>query len=344
MAAKLIQVSDDSGSNWYTLPGNTGEWNDEAGELEDTIFGQTYKSGQSNLINWSVTSNAVYKGFAGYTVDIKQSGTSTTMTTEASTLVSGKTYLIDDTAKVVFDHTATFVVYDNAVDHTADLDNIDFLFGTVTFLSAYTVTGAVTIDGKYHTMTALAKYRNFTLTQTMEPIDTSDIPAVQANSGHRTFDQGLRTVGLETSGVFATANGYRAALVARTELVIEINPDGGGKSVARGLFKPTSRGQSGNIGELEEENVSFTLSVPTTALLSIPFGWVFTATDLSTSVVKTLEAWQDETDLDVRYLSDGTNGLTGLCVVADVSLSGGLESMNEFSCTYQGTGAVAAVP
>lgn len=344
MAAKLIQVSDDSGSNWYTLPGNTGEWNDEAGELEDTIFGQTYKSGQSNLINWSVTSNAVYKGFAGYTVDIKQSGSSTTFTGEAFTLVSGKTYQIDDTTKRVWDHTATTVVYDNAVDHTADVESIDFLFGTVTFASAYSVTSPVTADGKYHTLTALAKYRNFTLTQTMEPIDTSDIPAVQANSGHRTFDQGLRTVGLEVSGVFDTANGYRAALVARSELVIEINPDGGGKSVARGLFKPTSRGQSGNIGELEEENASFTLSVPTTALLEVPFRWVFTATDLSTSVVKTLESWQDETDLDVRYLSDGTNGLTGACVVADVSLSGGLEAMNEFSCTYQGTGTVTAVP
>ena len=88
----------------------------------------------------------------------------------------------------------------------------------------------------------------------------------------------------------------------------------------------------------------FRSSVPTTALLATPFKWAFTATDLSTSVVKTLEAWQNETDLDVQYLSDGTNGLKGLCVVADVSLSGGLEAMNEFSCTYQGTGAVTAVP
>lgn len=344
MAAKVVQVSDDSGANWYTLPGNSGEWSDEAGELDDTIFGQTFKSGQSNLINWNVTANAVYKGFAGYTVDIKQSGTSTVMTGEAMSLVSGKTYQIDDTTKRVWDHTATFVIYDNAIDHTADLLNIDFLFGTVTFLAAYTPSTPITVDGKYHTLTALAKYRNFTLTQTMEPIDETDIPAAQANSGHRVFNQGLRTVALDVSGVFATANGYRAALVARSEVVIEINPDGGGKTVARGFFKSTTRGQSGNVGELEEEQVSFVLSVPATALLSTPFEWVFTATDLSTSVVKLLEAWQNETDLDVRYLHDGTNGLTGLCVVADVSLSGGLEAMNEFSVTLQGSGTVIAVP
>lgn len=343
MPAKIVQVSDDSGSNWYTLPGNSGEWNDEAGELEDTIFGQNYKSGQSNLINWSITANAVYKGFAGYTVDIKQSGSSTTMTGEASTLVSGKTYQIDATTKRVWDHTATFVIYDNAVDHTADVASIDFLFGTVTFDSGYTVTGPVTIDGKYHTLTALAKYRNFTLTQTMEPIDTTDIPAAQANSGHMTFDHGLKTVSLETSGVYATANGYRAALVARSELVIEINPDGSGKSVARGFFKPTGRGQSGNVGELEEETVSFTLSVPATATLQRPFGWEFTATDLSTSVVKCIESWEDESALDARYLDDGSTGFSGSVVVADISLAGGVESMNEFSVTLQGTGAAATV-
>ena len=62
------------------------------------------------------------------------------------------------------------------------------------------------------------------------------------------------------------------------------------------------------------------------------------------AVVKTLTAWQDGLDLDVRYLSDGVNGLSGTAVVADISLAGGLEAMNEFSCTFQGSGTVTTVP
>lgn len=343
MAAKVIQLSDDAGVTWYTLPGNSGEFSDEAGELDDTIFGQNYKSGQSNLINWSISANAVYKGFAGYTVDIKKSGTSTTFTGEATTLVSGKTFAIDDSTKDAWDPAATFVVYDGGVDHTADVLNIDFLFGRVTFKAAYTVTGAVTVDGKYLPLATMASYRSFNLTQTMEAIDDTDIPAAQANNGHRTMDYGLKTVQLDVSGVYAVSNGFRAELIGRNQVIVEINPDGGSKSVARGFFRNTTRGQSGDVGALEEENVSYTLSVPAASLLKTPFQWLFTSSDLSTSVIKSIEAWQNETALSARYLPDGSTGLSGAVVVSDISLQGGLEAMNEFTVSLQGSGEVSTV-
>lgn len=344
MAAKLVQISDDGGSNYYTLPGNQGEFRDELGELDDTIFGQNFKSGQPNLIGWSCVANALYKGFAGYTVSIKQQGTSTTMTGEAMSLVSGKTYKTTNAAKNVWDRTATFTVYGNGIAiANSNILNIDFLFGQVTFQAAYTPTTPITVDGKYLAMTQLAKYRSFTLTQTQEPIDNTDIPTAQTNSGHKTYGYGLKTVSLECAGVYASSNGYRAALVARSEILIEINPDNSAKSVARGFFKPSTRSQKGNVGELEEETAAFVLSVPTTSLLKTPFRWEFSSsTDLSTSVQKALNAWLNETTLKVQYMPDGVTGLRGDCVVSDISLSGGLEAMNEFKCTLMGTGAVTA--
>lgn len=340
---KTIKISDDGGSNYYTLPGNSGEFVDDLGELDDTIFGQSFKSGQPNMIGWSVNANAFYKGFAGYVVQIKKQDTSTAMTGEAMSLVTGKTYQIDATTKRIWDRTATFVVYDNGVDQTDEVLSIDFLFGKVTFKAAYTVTGPVTVDGSYWTTQTLAKYRSFTLGMTEEPIDNTDIPTAQANSGHMTFEYGLKSVSLDLSGVYAVANGYRASLVAREELIIELDPGGNDNSVARGYFRPLTRSQSGNIGELEEENSSFTLSVPTTALLARPFGWEFaTPGDLSTAVQKCIEAYLDETVLKVDYSDNGTTGHRGDCLVADISLTGGLEAMNEFTVTLQGTGAVTA--
>ncbi len=342
MPAKVVQISDDDGANYYVLPGNSGEFSDESGALDDTIFGQNFKSGQPNLINWSVKANALYKGFAGYIVDIKKSGSTTTFTAEATTLVSGKTYKITSATKNVWDRTFTPTVYDNAVDHTADVESIDYLLGRVTFKSAYSITGPVTISGKYFPMTVLAKYRSYTLTQTVSPIDDTDIPTAQANNGHMTYEYGLKTVSLEVSGVYASTNGYRASLVARDELVIEINPDGAEESMCRGFFKPTNRSQSGNVGDLEEEKASFTLFVPTD-LDTPPFKWLHTSSPLSTSVQKALGAFENETVLKVQYLPDGATGLEGDCIISDVSLSGGLTAMNEFSVNLQGTGEVTVV-
>lgn len=351
MAAKTVQVSDDNGSNWYTLPGNSGEFSDEAGSLDDTIFGQLFQSGQPNLIGWSVNANALFKGFAGYTVDIKKTGTPTTMTDEAMSSIATDTYQVTASTKRILDPDTTIVVEDNNVAVAAsNIEYIDYLFGIVKFITAYTPTEPITITGKYLPQSILAKYRNFTLTMTMDPIDNTDIPAAQANSGHRTFDPaGLKTVTLETSGVYDSTNGYRTDLVARTTLVIEVNPDGASQTVARGFFKPTARGQSGNVGDLEEETASFTLFVPSNntdyvSKMQVPFRWNFSSSTLSTAVQKCITAWQNATALDVRYLSDGVNGLKGDCVVADVSLSGGLDAMNEFSVSLQGTGVVTAVP
>ena len=342
MGAKTIQVSSDD-ITYYTLPGNTGEFQDQLGVLDDTIFGQSFKSNQPNLINWSVNANALYKGFAGYMVVIKKSGTPTTMTGEACSLVTGKTYKVTAATKQLLDRATAVVVKDNGVDHTADVDNIDYLFGRVTFKAPYTVIGPVTIDAKYLPLAEMAKYQKFTLTQSMDPINNSDMPTLHANSGHETFDFGLRTVGLELSGVYASANGYRASLIAREELVIEVCPDGGGKTVARGFFRPATRKQSGKVGALEEENAMFNLTVPDAPLLKTPFSWLLTSSDVSMAVQKCMDAFLNNTNLFVKYLPDGSTGLKGSTLVTDFSLQGGMDSMNEFSVNLQGSGQVTAI-
>lgn len=78
--AKVVQVSDDNGSTWYTLPGNGGEFSKESSSIDDTVFGQDYKSSEVGLIGWTVSAQAFYKGFAGYSADIKKAGSNTAFT------------------------------------------------------------------------------------------------------------------------------------------------------------------------------------------------------------------------------------------------------------------------
>ena len=355
MAAKSIKVSTD-GIIWNTLPGQTGSWDDTLGMLDDTVFGQVYKSNQPGLIDAKITADAYYKGFAGYNATIKAVGTTTAFTAEAMTLVSGKTYKITNTVKQIWDRTVNLTVYDNGVDKTAFVASIDYLFGQVTFLSTYTVTGPVTVTGSYFPTAALAQYRAFTLNQTAVAIETSDLPTMQSNSGIRTFSLGLRSVSLQVDGIYKnSAPAYRGYITGRNEVIIELSPDGGGKTVSRGFYKAASRKASGKVGELELETVQFDLFVPASILtsaagpsLATPFNWQFTNTDLSTAVQQVLNAYINGTSLYVQYLPDGgaTAGAglqNNAAVVTSCTLSGGYDAMNMFNVTLQASGAVTTV-
>lgn len=346
--AKLVRVSDDAQSTWETLPGGTGEWNDDADQITDTIFGQTFESNEVGLITWTANANALYKGFAGYVADVKEPGTPTAFTTEAMTLVAGKTFRIDDATKEVWDRSATApVIFDNAIDHSADVESIDYLFGQITFLTAYSVTEPITATGTSLPMANIAKASSFTLTQTAAPIDESDFDTSQANGGYRVFQPGLRTVSLDLGGFYASSNDFFSVIAARNELIIEINPDGGGLSMARGFFKMVTRGQSGDVGALEEESVTFALNVPESDSVGVGniehvFNWDHdSTTTLSESIKICLQSFIDQTLIDVSYAPEGLGqlGYDGSVMVTDVSLSSGLDAMNEFTANFQGSGA-----
>ncbi len=352
MAAKTIQVSDDNGSSWSTLPGSGGGFSVESEQVNDTILGATFESNFPGILQWQVESNAIWKGFAGYLAEIRQIGSTTSMTTEAMTLVSGKTYKITNAAKNVWDRAATFNVFDNGVNHNADVENIDFLFGRVTFKSAYTVTGPVTVTGSYFPMSQLGKGNAFTLTMSAEAIKTTDFATAQANGGYHTNMPGLRTVSLELQGIFDATVNSKDDLVDRVELIVDIDPVGDGKSVARGFFRIVNTGQSGDVGALEEETLNLSLSVPVSGNFTIEsvFKWLHESdSTIPAAIKKIITAWQNETTIDVRYLPTGAtgasplDGIAGDAIMTDISLSGALTDMNRFEATFVGTGAYTEV-
>ena len=343
--AKRIQISPD-GSIWYTLPGNKGEFQHEAGQIKDTIFGQNFESNQTGIIGWTISANGLYKGFAGYVTKLMKSGTPTVMTGEAMSLVSGKTYKITAASKNVLDRLTAVVVKDNAVAvASADIESIDYLFGRVTFKSSYTPTGPITMDGKYLPLVQIAGANSFTLTQTANPIDNTDYEVAQANNGFRTFEYGLRTVSLSCKGIYKPTNAFADLLIARAECIIEINVDGSGKSVARGFFKPVNTGQDGNVGELENDGLDFSLSVPDQEGITLPFSWMHDGTtSLSMAIRTALNSWESGDMVEVNYMADGESGKSGEAIITDLSLSGGLEAMNEFTVKFQGSDAPDVFP
>jgi hypothetical protein len=347
--AKVVAVSTDD-LTYNTLPGSSGELSRDGAVIDDTIFGEAYKSGMTGILQWTVNANAVYKGYAGYLAKLKKMGTSTVMTTEACALVSGKTYQISNSAKRIWDRSAVVTVFDNAVDHTSDVEAVDYLFGTITFKATYTVTGAVTITGKYFPTADLAKWQSYTLTQTAEAIKDTDGPTAQANGGYNTNSPGLKTVTLEVPSVYDRTAAWAIELINRREVLIEINPDGNAKSIARGFFRLTADKQSGNVGALEQETLSFTLNVPLSSgaagfpSVDRPFGWSHAVdSPIPTAVKNCLNAWENETEIYVRYLPDAVNGIKGLAVVTNMTLTGGMEAPSSFAVTLLGDGGLTDI-
>jgi predicted secreted protein len=356
MAAKKIQISTDGGSTWLDLPGSQGGFNSEAEEVDDTILGQTFKSNDVGLIGWSVSSDGIYKGFSGYLAEIKQVGTATGFTAEAMALVSGKTYQITDGTKAIWDRSeATMDILDNAISvSAANIESIDYLFGRVTFVSSYTPTTPITATGKYFPVSAAGCSNSYNLTMNADAIDQTCFSLAQANGGYRVFTAGLRTVSLELTGIFDATENFKSILLARQEIIIEIDPAGDGGSIARGFFKLTSTGQSGAVGALEEETLNFSLTVPdetTNPEADPPFSWSHSgSTRLSPAIQAALTSWLSELNTyQVRYLPTGVtgasplDGIKGAFVVTDISLSGGLSAMNTFQMELQGTGAYTEV-
>ena len=341
--AKVVQTSPDD-VTYTTLPGGSGSLNFEAAEINDTIFGQSFNSNEIGLINWNASANAVFKGFPGYVAKVKiVSGTATEVTGRPMAVVSGQRYKASTAAETLWDRSKTVTVYDDATDVTAEVESFNYLFGEIVFKSTYTVTGTITADYGYFGTSSVAKAQSLNLTQTADTIDQTDFDTAQGNNGYQVFGPGLRTINAEISGFYDHSAGFIATLLARDELILEINPDGNDKSVARGFFKLTSHSQDGDVGALEQTSLNFSLAVPDGA--EVPFGWSHANdTTLSTAIRTLLDAYIDETKPYVQYLYDGTNGHKGQVVVTDISLATGLDVMNEFTVNLQGTDAPTVVP
>lgn len=108
----------------------------------------------------------------GYSTGIYRSGTSTGMTAEACSLVTGKTYRVTNAARRLLDPAVAVVVDDNGSPVAAgDIASIDYLHGVVTFDAGYTVTGPVTIDANYLPISQVADAFSYATTTSVGMLD-----------------------------------------------------------------------------------------------------------------------------------------------------------------------------
>lgn len=326
MKVKRVEVSPD-GLTYYSLPGSSADLSAENNQLDDTTFGQSFKSTESGLTEWSVTSNAKYKGHAGYVAKVKRGDTPVTITNELMTSLGSNTYQITDEAKQVLNWNVMPVFRGNGnVISNSLIQNLDWTFGRVTFSSP--VATPVTVTGEYVPLLEFAKATSFNLAQTADTVNTT---SYGFNQGYSDFNPTLLGVSAEVSNIQLEGSFFNI-LKDRQQLVIEINPNGDTK--ARGIYKMVSTGGSGGLSDVEVESLNFGLSVPE---VGSPFGWAY-GSDLSMAIQTVITAYITRSNIWVRYLPEGPtqDGKGGQAIVTDASLDGAVDGMNEFSFSFQG--------
>ena len=109
---------------------------------------------------------------AGNSAKLYRSGTSTSMTAEATTLVTGKTYRITNAAKRMLDPSVAVTVDDGGVPiASANIQSIDYLHGIIVLDSGYTPSGAVTVDANYLPLSQIADVYTTSITTTVTMLD-----------------------------------------------------------------------------------------------------------------------------------------------------------------------------
>jgi hypothetical protein len=348
MAAKIIAVSSDN-ATWYNFPGSSGDLSLDGASADDSIFGAKFKSSQATLLSWTASTNSFYKGKSGYQAIIRKYGTPTSQTANGATLTgSGTAWKVTLPTNTYMDPASPIVIKDTVEGGGGVLSNdliqsINYFTGDIVLNTSKALTS---VD--YYSISAadLVVAREFSLTMSAETVDTTTFSEAQANLGYQTFTYGMRTVGVDLSGFQSNSSGFKALVSNRSPLIIEIKPavdtTTTNESVAVGIFKAISTGQSGDVGGNEDENITFELNVP--EKVSVPFKWTHGNTALIPQAVQeVITAWDNGSALYVKYAADGSTGHKGAVVVTDCSMSASVDGITEFSFSFQGTGALSAI-
>jgi hypothetical protein len=155
---------------------------------------------------------------------------------------------------------------------------------------------------------------------------------------------GRKTVSADMSGLYRSTNTYFSDLIANEEIILELDLDGKGTTLARGYFRVNSTSQSGDAGSQEDFSVSTVLSTPES--VKEPFNWFFDTTSDAPEGFKILmNQWLLREPVYFEYLPEGVGakGYEGSGYVSDASISVSVDSIAEMSVSLTGNGELVVI-
>lgn len=209
-------------------------------------------------------------GVAGHNADLYITGTSTGMTDEACTEVSGTVFQVTDSAKRILDHDVSIVVEANSVAQSGNY-TIDTLFGIVTFTDGSHTGETITVTANYLPRHQVAQIRSETFNSAWK---TGDSTAQQDAGQDLTLVQRQVSVTVDAIQLLDTVyDGGTESLDdtfdAGTVVVIEFQPTGSSNNVWRARSTIGSLGITSSVGDLAGASLEFVPSSRGADLVSV---------------------------------------------------------------------------
>lgn len=165
-------------------------------------------------------------GVAGRKALVKVTGAAVSFTAEATTMSDADTvYTITNTAKRIWDQTATITVLDGGVAVNAALDpySINRLTGVVTFDGA--AVRVITVTGSYLPASTAVGAKRFTYTLDRAALDDTDYDSANTNSGFDSKLPGLKKISGSIGRNWSSDTYFTDALTTGLPVVIEFYSD-----------------------------------------------------------------------------------------------------------------------
>lgn len=196
---------------------------------------------------------------AGYKAVVERVGSSTAFSDEAMSATSvTNQYQIDDATKRIWDRTVTPTFYEDSSEIPAsDVDEIDYVFGKVTF--ATSKSGSISVDGNHLPRQAIVGANAYTLEHAGDTLDDTDYDAAQSNGAFRTRMYGLRDVTASIERFYKLDKHFDDAIKDQEVVVLSIRPGGSGNDYARGFFVMETNELTGEVSSLENQSLNLQL-------------------------------------------------------------------------------------
>lgn len=216
-------------------------------------------------------------GVAGYKSIVKTSGVTTSFSDKAMSLVEQDdgeyTYQVDDESVEVWDGDYAVTFEDDGIEIDDNIIvSINYLFGKVTLSEEKT---DLTVSGHYVPLAGsggeddidpsepnfdrrLAFCESYSLNIEGDELDKTGFKEAQDSDGARIREIGLIDSDIDLSGFKGMSERIRDAFHDRERILVEIIP-GGGDVKFRGWYVIGTKDFSGEVSDLENEELSFLL-------------------------------------------------------------------------------------
>jgi hypothetical protein len=330
----------------FILTGSSGSLTEETAEADTTVFGAgSFSTSLPTLASHSMSANSWLRNTAGYLATLKRGGTPVEFNDESMTQVgTSKTYRITNATKNYWNFNEDVVVTDAGGVIDPDDYVVNYLFGEITFDDSFTPDGAVEVSGESVPLVDFGRANSVDLSQTCTSSDVTTFELAKEENGYATFRAELKEVSMSLSAFYSKSDSFHQILNAREEILVEIDFDGSGSVVSRGVFRVSNSGLDGDVGSTETNSVDFSLAGAPEGIA--PYDFQFSETSQASAAFQILmKAWVNRNYIGFDYAPDGLNEVyyDGRAIVTDASLSTAVDAIGELTISLQGSGELQEI-